>query len=108
MFEETFLRRTRQAWKLWLAIALIVAGGAMSLLVADRFGVFLAGLGVGVLGLLWLFAGIRCPYCRANLGWIAANKGHGTQAGASLIFMKQCPVCGADGRDPIQANGECS
>ena len=97
----SWLRQTRQAWKLRAflggvlgAIALFIAALAMEP-GSPRFNLLLvvaAVLGAG--SFAWFFVSVRCPSCRGRPA-LALLRAHKSSAWfPELIGLQECPICG--------------
>lgn len=106
MLKRSFLARTRQLWKLNIALVVmaiglfIVFGVVNGTLPAEGMAV-VAGLSLGLAGMGWLFLSIRCPNCHDRVLWKAARtRGAGNWLGR-LLQESTCPSCGFDTVDTI-------
>lgn len=99
MVRRSLLGSSRQLWKLYLSLILIILGG-LQLLIAivnmERHGllfVFGALLLVAI-GLLGGGLFIRCPKCGAKLLWKALTDAPASRWLHWLLTFSHCPVCG--------------
>lgn len=97
MLDNSVIGRTGQAWKLYLAIALMLYGSFAPLWPTLRTSwtlgtiIVVAGYAFGI----WF---ITCPKCRNRWFWSAALDG---RLYGPLFKASDCPACKAGfGRDP--------
>lgn len=93
----SFLRKTKQEWKLACALGLLCVGAVLAviqlvgpreirLIVADLIIV------VGLVGVGMVIA-IRCPHCHKSLGWWAFRGPRAKHALDALRDRTTCPRC---------------
>ena len=102
MISHSYIGRSGQMWKLWLALCMLVVGFLMlslsftpSISSHDTIPVILifGGLGLSVIGLLWACLAVRCRNCRALLVWKAIKEQPQNKWLNWLITNKTCPYC---------------
>lgn len=102
MFENSYLRASRQLWKLYLMSALLVVAMLIALLaLAGILGqdpeilmpVVIVSIALGIGGFIWACYSIRCPKCSAKLLWVSLNNRVEKNWLILLIGRSQCPVC---------------
>lgn len=115
MFSEySFVKRSGQAWKVWLFLVLMAAG-ALSMLAGftiarnqpTRFVAFvLVGTFLVAVGLFWLAIAVECRNCKTRLGWRALNEQ--SHNGWLVWFFKAdaCPACKDTGSRPTLSGGD--
>lgn len=100
---SNWILETRQAWKLYVAIAGF--GGALA---SFTLAFFTLGQGGGPFGALmsggfllacatfaWFIAALRCPRCGAKLVWLmAVSRPHSSWI-VDLAGLDRCPACHA-------------
>lgn len=99
----TLLQRTSQVWKIYLFMALLLLGSALSLLqgfLYEALGKELAmqvgfgGVALIVGGFFWAWQDVTCPQCRLKL-FSHAFRHHGfLRWFAWLLQTESCPKCG--------------
>ncbi len=105
--QTAWLSMTGQKWKLAVFLLLMaIAGAALAAVIwmsqhgaADGSeGGLVAWALTGVLGMLvaflWLTLSLRCPGCRANVGWSVLRTISASQWLTALLTIQVCPACG--------------
>ncbi len=97
MFDNSYVARTGQLWKLNIGLAGLFAGGALAILPwfnqsEPIMMLSLVGIAIGLLSLIWLSISIRCPTCRTRLVWRAMSRAKHDRWLYALMSSK-CPVC---------------
>lgn len=101
MLERSYLRKSRQVWKLMTAMALMAIGLYLTVVLsrdADSYQrgllcVF-GGLTLGLGAMIWLIVSVRCPRCHARLIWRAATTREARDWLGELLRSGTCPSCG--------------
>lgn len=102
---RSWLAQTGQRWKAWLGYTVVAAwGGTFIALVLDvNRGADIdvvkmsVGLGLGVLGFLWLALSIRCRVCGSSVAWYWMRRSQLSVWAMALHTADSCPVCGDHG-----------
>jgi hypothetical protein len=103
MFDESFLKRTGQLWKLYLFMVLLGVGFAAVLFaLTNRSGKspeflvinMLAGCGLCIATTVWVCLSVTCPGCKVRLVWLYMTKKSAANWFAALVYLTQCPACG--------------
>lgn len=100
---RAWLARTGQRWKAVLAYLLLAAWGfQFARYVADinrsrdpDLRLFFVFLVLGIAGLAWLAAAIRCPICRCRVGWYWMRHAPVSVWMTALHRSEHCPCCGS-------------
>jgi hypothetical protein len=111
MSQRPFLEATGQARKLFVAIGLSIAIGAvlgwvfLYAQLTDDVVLLIPALVVGALILgIWLCLSIRCPRCKAKIVWIAVSR-QSTQTWLFwLLQLTSCPKCNFDPCEPSDSS----
>ncbi len=102
MYEDSYLKKAAQLWKLYLGMAAVLIGGVLVWVGRSRIGssgdravvTILVGTAVGLAGMVWSAVAIKCPACGTRLLWEAVS----TQSAGSwltwLLHLDACPSCG--------------
>jgi hypothetical protein len=100
MFEKSYLKSSRQIWKLYLAFILMLIGfTSMMVALKGNFAVDLSltlivgGLGLWALSFAWVCLAVRCGKCKAKLVWKAMREQSYNDWLPWLMSLRQCPVC---------------
>lgn len=93
-----------QVWKLYCALAIMIAAGVVMVLSAGSAGRFgISGVGMLdtlgsaliVLGALaWLAWSVRCPSCGAKLVWLSLRQASAGESLTKVFEAVSCPRCG--------------
>ena len=102
MYEESYLRRAGQFWKLCVGMAALAGGGLLIWTGLSRVesrggnGIFivLVGTALGVVGMVWSAVAIKCPACGARLFSEAISKQSPANWLTWLLHLDACPCCG--------------
>lgn len=107
--EEFLLVRSRQSWRLTLALwwlpvsgAAIVFGTLLGFLgrsPEQKAGLVAFGVTVWIGGYVWAAITVRCSKCGARLLWKAMRERTASDWTDWLLSLKRCPVCA---NDPIR------
>lgn len=103
MFKKSMIKKTGQWWKARLGFYIMIFGGLL-MSVGEYLPWFVehdaaqfmqvSGMLIGLLGMIFLFIAIRCPYCKARWIWIFASKRKVVQRwGGGLFAHETCPEC---------------
>ena len=114
MKNVSWLRQTKQHWKVWVFLSLIVLSLALFVLFVWRVNVPSPGVpGLpdqvtlsfcfvmsGIVSLCWLWLSVRCPVCKAR---VAGHILKAAPAGVwftTLLALERCPLCGGQTVNP--------
>lgn len=101
--DNSFVKRSGQTWKFWVFLILLFIGFVLILpaLTSSRrldddiaIVLLLAGLALHIGNMVWLAIAIRCPKCRASLGWHAIRRRDANTWLFWLLQSEKCPACG--------------
>ena len=103
MPNESWLAKSGQRWKAWLAYSLLAVGGVGMLRLLVNFDrgeqleirALIAYWAVGCSGFVWLAAGIRCSECGTRVGWHLMRTMPVANWFVLLHRTEACPKCGA-------------
>src|SRR5688572_26943136 len=102
MISDSYIGRSGQAWKIWIASVLGAIGFSMIMIAftpgmrssPDNFAIFcMIGTGLSAIGFLFACLTIRCRKCRAPLVWRAMKEQPHDKWLVSLTVNKNCPYC---------------
>jgi hypothetical protein len=100
--DSNWLARTRQRWKAYVGFACILGSGVFfvqMILGLHGHGTthanYLAGIALGMCGIIWLGTSIVCRACGARVAWRLARTKSLNDWWPTLKALQSCPVCGA-------------
>src|SRR6266496_1370980 len=105
MFRRSLLASSRQLWKLYLSLILVISGALLVFLaVVDMeklspgsiFLLLFAGFSLAAIGFLAGSLFVKCPKCGAKLLWKALSEAPASRWLHWLLTICQCPVCNYD------------
>ena len=89
---ETWLKRTGQAWKLNLFLAMFLPAGCVLEFASDHFGITALATLVIAASFAFFCLAIRCRHCRTAIGWRQVSTEGATVA--QMLTARACPRCG--------------
>src|SRR5438445_10267131 len=103
MFERSYLRSTRQLWKLYLFLAAPLLGVALiviSLKIMPQkekvaLVLLLSGILIALIGFCWACFTIKCRQCQTRRLWKALKEQVHQNWLFWLLRLDTCPNCGA-------------
>src|SRR4051794_8625789 len=102
MISDSYIGRSGQLWKIWIAAFLLVIGFLMLLFgFSPTFqnrqsfgaGLALAGVGLSTLGFVWACLSVKCRKCSARIVWKAMREQPHNKWLNWLLINKTCPYC---------------
>ena len=105
MFRRSLLASSRQLWKLYLSLILVISGAFLVFLAVvymeqltpgSGFLLLFVGFSVAAIGFLAGSLFVKCPKCGAKLLWKAVSEAPASRWLHWLLTLSQCPVCNYD------------
>lgn len=99
MFGSSWLKTTKQLWKLNLfLIVIIIASVLFPLgLKYDRPEFILAFMVLGIIASIWFIYSIKCPFCKYRIvKYQFFNEKYKFDWFEEILYRKSCPSCGKE------------
>ena len=103
MYDQSYLKKSGQIWKFYLAAVVTLVGGALIWIGQSRLDaagdsalvLMLVGAGMGVVGMVWSAVAVKCPKCGTRLLWRAVSEQSSGNWLTWLLHLDRCPSCNA-------------
>jgi hypothetical protein len=103
VYDRSYLKKAGQLWKCYLGTAVVLLGAALIWIGTSRMDapaatgidIMLAGIVVGLAGMVWSALAVRCPKCGTRLVWRAVSEQSTANWLMWLLHLDSCPSCKA-------------